>query len=254
MNESNMNSALGSAEEFGGLQYIPPLPSSAISEALAKAQGEFSPVLRDKTVTVTMRSGGKYTFSYAPLESILHAVKSALSKHGLSLTQAMVVQDGKDYVETTLRHSSGQSISNRIPLFVKDEGPQAYGSALTYARRYGVTLLLCVSADDDDDGNAAEGNSAETTKARQQPSVNVPEGRPAQPVGFAEAKVLADKFRAALDSEIDGKVYEVHQEANKDQDLYIAAGQQLKPAQRAAIKAAIERVRNPNTNREGVAA
>lgn len=235
MNESNMGAVFGSAEEFGGLQYVPPLPSSAISEALAKAQGEFSPVLRDKTVTVTMRSGGKYTFSYAPLESILHAVKSALSKNGLSLTQAMVVQDGKDYVETTLRHASGQSISNRIPLFVKDEGPQAYGSALTYARRYGVTLLLCVSADDDDDGNAAEGHSAETTKSRE-PST--------------AAKLLASNFKAALKARIDGKVFEVHQAHNADQELYLEAWQMLTPAERRDIKAAVERVKNPNTNRE----
>lgn len=213
-----------------------------ISAALAAAQGEFGAVIRDKTVSVTMRSGGKYTFSYAPLESILHAVKPALSKNGLALTQAMVVHEGKDFVETTLRHSSGQSISNRIPLFVKEEGPQAYGSALTYARRYGVTLLLCVSADDDDDGNAAEGNSAETTKV-------APEGRPATPQNYAKAKELADKFREALKTGVDGRVYEIHQEANKDQDLYLAASQQLKTAEKNAIKGAVERVRVPNSNR-----
>jgi ERF superfamily protein len=234
MNETAMP-AFGPAEEFGGLQYVTPHPSSAISEALAKAQGDFGPVLRDKTVIVTMRSGGKYTFSYAPLESILHAVKPALSKNGLSLTQAMVVHEGKDFVETTLRHASGQTISNRIPLFVKEEGPQAYGSALTYARRYGVTLLLCISADDDDDGNAAEGNTAETQKSRE-PSTS--------------AKLLASSFKAALKAGIDGKVNEVHQANNADQELYLEAWQLLTPAERREIKAAIERVKNPNTNRQ----
>lgn len=214
-----------------------------LSEALAKAQGEFTQVVRDKTVTVLMKSGGKYTFSYAPLESILHAVNPALSKNGLALTQAMVVADGKDYVETTLRHASGQFINNRIPVFVKDDGPQAYGSGLTYARRYGVTLLLCVSADDDDDGNAAEGNSADVHAARP---------RPANPVNYAEAKKLADKFVEALKTGIDGRVYQIHLGANGNQDLYLAASQQLKPAQRTEIKAAVERVRVPNTNRAPV--
>lgn len=204
-----------------------------IAGALAAAQGEFGPVLRDKTVTVTMKSGGKYTFSYAPLESILHAVKPALSKNALSLTQAMVVVDGKDFVETTLRHASGQTLANRIPLFVKDDGPQAYGSALTYARRYGVTLLLCISADDDDDGNAAEGNSAEH-KARE-PST--------------AAKLLASNFKAALKTGIDGRVFDVHQGANADQELYSEAWGLLDARERREIKAAIERVRVPNTNR-----
>jgi hypothetical protein len=192
------------------------------------------PVVRDKTVSVTMRSGGKYTFSYAPLESILHSVKPALSKNGLSLTQAMVTNHGKEYVETTLRHSSGESICNRIPLFVKDEGPQAYGSALTYARRYGVTLLLCVSADDDDDGNAAEGNSAETTKSRE-PST--------------AAKLLASNFKAALKTGIDGRIFDVHQTNNGNQELYLEAWGMLDSKERKDIKAAIERVRVPNTNR-----
>jgi len=206
--------------------------SKDISAALAAAQGDFGAVTRDKTVTVTMKSGGKYTFSYAPLESILHAVKPALSKNGLSLTQAMIVIDGKDYVETTLRHASGQTISNRIPLFVKDDGPQAYGSALTYARRYGVTLLLCISADDDDDGNAAEGNSAEQ-KLKE---------------ASTAAKLLASSFKAALKVG-DKKVSEVHESANRDQELYNEAWGLLDSKERREIKAAVERIRVPNTNR-----
>lgn len=130
-----------------------------LAEALAKAQGEFDPIRRERTVTVTMKSGGKYTFSYAPLEVILRATLPALASNGLAISQA-VVDDG---VETTLYHSSGQRLSNRVKIFA-GEGPQAYGSALTYARRYGVTLLLCVCADDDDDANAAEGNSVQVQK------------------------------------------------------------------------------------------
>lgn len=206
--------------------------ANALSEALAKAQGEFAPILRDKTVTVTMKSGGKYTFSYAPLESILHSVAPSLSKNGLALTQAMIVVDGKDFVETTLRHSSGQSISNRIPLFVRDDGPQAYGSALTYARRYGVTLLLCVSADDDDDGNAAEGNQADTMKESQRRG-------PSQDA----IRALAQRFRVAYESGDDERMLEVHTSANPDQELYKAAWVLLSATMRSGLKGGIERAR-----------
>lgn len=216
-------------EDAGYAEPAPSMPTSKLHEALAKAQGEFAPVIRDKTVTVTMKSGGKYTFSYAPLESILHAVAPALSKNGLALTQAMEVIDGKDYVETTLRHSSGQSICNRIPLFVSNEGAQAYGSALTYARRYGVTLLLCISADDDDDGNAAEGNQA-TTHASRGPSQDAIKG-------------LAQRFREAHAAGIDGRMLEVHDSANSEQDLYKAAWVLLSSSMRADLKAGIERAR-----------
>lgn len=217
-------------ENVGFAELVPALPTSKLSDALAKAQGEFAQVTRDKTVTVTMKSGGKYTFSYAPLESILHAVAPALSKHGLALTQAMVVIDGKDYVETTLRHSSGQSISNRIPLFVRDDGPQAYGSALTYARRYGVTLLLCISADDDDDGNAAEGNQATTHAKRGAGS-------------HEDTRGLAARFRAAFEADLDGPMLELHEEANKNQELYEVAWALLPSNMRARIKLGIEKAK-----------
>lgn len=210
-----------------------PLPTSKLHDALAKAQGEFASITRDKTVTVRMKAGGTYTFSYAPLESILHAVIPALSKNALALTQAMQVIDGKDYVETTLRHASGQSISNRIPLFVHDSGAQAYGSALTYARRYGVTLLLCVSADDDDDGNAAEGNQATTHAKRPQ------ERGPSQ----EETHALAARFKTAFDADLDMPMLELHEEANKNQEMYEVAWALLPSNVRARIKLGIEKAK-----------
>lgn len=135
---------------------------ASLAAALAKAQAEFDVIRRDRTVTVTTRAGDKYTFAYAPLETILRAVAPSLAKHALALSQGIAVaENAAEYVETTLYHESGQHISNRVRVIVKAEGAQAYGSALTYARRYGVTLLLGLCADDDDDANAAEGNSAE---------------------------------------------------------------------------------------------
>lgn len=226
--------------DAGFAEPAPSLPTSKLADALAKAQGEFAQVTRDKTVTVTMKSGGKYTFSYAPLESILHAVAPALSKHGLALTQAMVVIANKDYVETTLRHSSGQSISNSIPLFVRDDGPQAYGSALTYARRYGVTLLLCISADDDDDGNAAEGNQATTHAQRGGGSQD-------------QVRALAKRFRDVFTADIDMPMLELHEEVNANQDLYQSAWALIPSNERARIKLGIEKAKCAREGRPYVA-
>lgn len=219
-----------------------PLPLSKIATALAKAQGEFEPITRDKTVTVVMKTGGRYTFSYAPLESILHAVTPALSANGLALTQALVFRNDKEYVETTLRHTSGEILQNYIPLFIKEDGPQAYGSALTYARRYGVTLLLCVAADNDEDGNGAEGNDA-TPEEQQRNAASKKQQAD-------RATALANKFKEAHKTGLDGRIYEVHLEANADQELYGQAWRLISASVRSDIKAAIERVKVPNTNRE----
>jgi hypothetical protein len=205
-----------------------PKQQSQLSEALAKAQGTFGQLRRDKTVKVRMKSGGEYSFSYAPLESILKAVMPSLTANGLSLTQSTGTVADKEFVRTQLRHASGETIENNTKILVADSGPQAYGSALTYARRYGITLLLCICADDDDDGNAAEGNEAQENLA---------------------AKLLASQFQVALKTGIDGRMQDVHKSANADQELYQAAWKLLSSAERREIKAALERVKTPNTNR-----
>jgi hypothetical protein len=193
--------------------------------ALAAAQGAFEQIRRDKSVTVTMKSGGKYSFNYAPLESILRAVTPALSKHGLALTQATkALESGKEFVETTLRHASGEVLTNVIPIFVRDDGPQAYGSALTYARRYGVTLLLCISADDDDDGNAAEGNSAEVTKQ--------PQHKPRD----KRATDYVKRFNDAFEVGIDQAIIDLNQELQEDTDLYREVWGMLPSGMRRQIK------------------
>jgi hypothetical protein len=202
--------------------------------ALAAAQGEFEPIKRDKSVTVTMKSGGKYSFSYAPLESILHAVTPALSRHGLSLTQATTaLESGKEFVETTLRHASGETLKNMIPIFVRDDGPQAYGSALTYARRYGVTLLLCISADDDDDGNAAEGNSAEVTRQSQ----------PAPRSSNSKAREYVKRFNDAFEVGIDQAVIDLNHELQEDTDLYREVWGMLPSGMRRQIKELVDRAK-----------
>ena len=195
-----------------------------LAAALAIAQGAFDPVHRSKVVTVTMKSGGKYTFAYAPLEAILSAVVPALSANGLSLTQGVIGSENGPYVETTLLHSSGQKISNRVAVFHSGDGAQAYGSGLTYARRYGVTLLLCVCADDDDDGNAAEGNTVQVNK---EPVPRGPDPR---------VKQYVDRLNKAFEVGIDGPVLSIVEELSEDQELKIAVWGKLPSGMRAQIK------------------
>lgn len=215
--------------------------SRGIAEALSRAQAEFASIRRERTVTVTMKSGGKYTFAYAPLEVILRATSPALAKHGLALTQAVV----EDCVETTLMHSTG-SLSNRVKIINQDGGAQAYGSALTYARRYGITLLLCVCADDDDDANAAEGNTTETVSR----DLHSPKGDLGKNVPVEKARQVAMEMLAIIDKPAaDGDHDEVrkgmealdfHERVlNVDEDLYVAVGEQLTAAKKNAWKGLI---------------
>lgn len=96
---------------------------------------------------------------YADLGAVWDAVKPALKEQGLAVSQFPDHIGQEPALTTMLIHASGQWISGTYPLMVtdKEHTPQGYGSALTYARRYGLSAVLGVIADTDDDGNAASG-------------------------------------------------------------------------------------------------
>ncbi len=146
--------------------------SEAINElaaALAKAQSAFPAIDKKRTAKIPMKAGGQYTYQYADLADVLKACLPELAKNGLSITQLPTATS----LVTILMHSSGQHIGSEMPLLYFDK-VQETGSLLTYLRRYSITALIGVHADEDEDGNIA--NNAEPPKARPQPSGKMPEG------------------------------------------------------------------------------
>ena len=122
--------------------------SSDIKE-LAAALIEF----HKQAPKLTMDSDNPFFKSrYASLYTILDTYTPTLVKCGLAVYQAPFM----DSLETYLIHTSGQYVMSSTPIRSKDpSNPQAIGSAITYARRYGLAAILSIAADPDDDGNAA---------------------------------------------------------------------------------------------------
>lgn len=119
-----------------------------ISAALVKAQRAFEPA-RKTAKNPHFRS------QYAALDVCVDAVLPALNDNGIALVQQTHECADGVIVETLFIHESGEQISAgklHVPAIKQD--PQAYGSALTYARRYSL-LAACGIAPEDDDGNAA---------------------------------------------------------------------------------------------------
>jgi ERF superfamily len=100
---------------------------------------------------------------YADLSSVVAAIKPALIANELWFRQVNHERDGGVCVETIVGHSSGGEISFGT-LFVpaSKNDAQAYGSALTYARRYSLQTAFGVCPEDDD-GNAAVTHSKAQT-------------------------------------------------------------------------------------------
>jgi hypothetical protein len=115
--------------------------------ALAAAQMEMGKALKDST-------NPAFKSKYADLASVMDACLPALNKHGIAVFQPTVDDDSGRYVKTILAHASGETVECRVPLIVSKNDMQGYGSAVTYARRYGLMGMAGI-APEDDDGNAA---------------------------------------------------------------------------------------------------
>lgn len=97
---------------------------------------------------------------YADLSSVREAVLPVFLAQGIAVTQgAAIGQAGYVAVVTQFSHVSGQWMRSRVEVpYQESKGmniAQAYGSALSYARRYALSAMACVIAEDDDGNGAA---------------------------------------------------------------------------------------------------
>jgi hypothetical protein len=119
-----------------------------IAGALVKFQASVSKVAKEA-------NNPFFKKKYASLANILDTIQKPLSECGLAISQ---FPDG-DALTTIIVHSdSGEWMeSSYVMPVVKQNDPQAMGSAITYARRYALGSILNLNIDDDDDGEKAMG-------------------------------------------------------------------------------------------------
>lgn len=128
------------------------MTKAKIFAALVKAQKGFAPALKTST-------NPHFRSKYADLAACVEAVIDSLNENGIFLSQPVRESDGGVTVETVFLHESGEQFSAGmvyVPASKRDA--HGYGSALTYARRYGL-MSACGIAPEDDDGNHATRSS-----------------------------------------------------------------------------------------------
>jgi hypothetical protein len=114
-----------------------------IAKALAAAQMEMGKALKQS-------QNPAFRSKYADLGNVMDACMPALNKNGIAVVQTM----RDETVVTMLIHESGETLECPVPLLVGKRDMQGLGSAITYARRYGLMAMAGI-APEDDDGNAA---------------------------------------------------------------------------------------------------
>jgi hypothetical protein len=157
----------------------------ALAKALAGAQAELEDAKKDAV-------NPHFKNKYSSLSSVRAELRRVLPKYGLATPQTTRPHgDAGVCVVTWLVHESGEWIRGELFVPVGKKDAQGFGSALTYARRYGLVTITGISADDDDAEEAVKPSAngkPETAKAT-------------KPGSDAAEKRLADAMRAATSTD-----------------------------------------------------
>lgn len=125
-----------------------------LAKAMLEVQKVIRPACKDKMNSFTQSR-------YATLRSVVGACSEALINAGIWVTQypVPVKGDGSQLgLVTKLVHvESGEWQESLICMPLVKADPQAYGSALTYARRYGLSSMVGLVTEDDDANTACKG-------------------------------------------------------------------------------------------------
>lgn len=151
---------------------------AAYLSALAEMQAELPAAARKGT--------GHNNKKYARFEDIIEAIKESMQKHGFSLTFRIDQSQGdKVRITGVLGHRDGHSEQTDIVLSADNSGAknavQAWGSSVSYGKRYVAVTLLGIATEDDDDGQAggsagpiSEEQATELMQLLQQHEADIP--------------------------------------------------------------------------------
>lgn len=117
-----------------------------IYPAIIALQSQMETIKRDKKV-----SAGKYSFNYAPLDSIMETMKPLFKVNGLAIIQAV----DSERLTSRLIHTSGEWIESETFLNKDHANMQGFGGEVTFKRRYALSALIGLVSDDDNDAPKA---------------------------------------------------------------------------------------------------
>jgi hypothetical protein len=157
-------------------------------------------------------------YKYAPLQEFTGTIRSAFSKHGLLMMQPIVLFEGKQYIKTLIYHVSCEEpiCESMVPVdpYASTvnhlQNGQKIGAGITYARKYAIQAILCLSTDeaslDLDDismvqevsQNATNSKSRKTVPTKKEtatPSKEEEEAKKKDPRYIAAMSAIRETFR-----------------------------------------------------------
>lgn len=134
---------------------------------MLKAREKFPPLARNGF-------NPAFKSNYACLDDVYECVLEICAQHGLNISTANWFVEGKPCCITSVTHKAGGFRQSAFP--IADPSPQKVGGTMTYAQRYQICSLLGIQAEDDDDGNTAQGVKTKNGKASAKPAETAASG------------------------------------------------------------------------------
>lgn len=165
-----------------------------IYAALSAFQGELKPMEKNGHVNYQKKtSEGEVDFRYTTLDKIMETIYPLLAKHGLTVRHEVTGEDKGRGIEAILVHETykivevkkntsrtfdgtkeeEESIDTReeniirsgvIKISLEASDMKDVGTAITYARRYTLTMVLGIASEDDKDAPIREESSKNAQK------------------------------------------------------------------------------------------
>ena len=81
---------------------------------------------------------------FADINAVLETIMPVLNKHGIAVTQLPTMDNGMQILHTKLFNidKPEEFIEAKTPMIMTKNDAQAYGSSLTYCRRYSLVSML----------------------------------------------------------------------------------------------------------------
>lgn len=170
--------------------------ADTLLDALAQAAGAMDNPKFDST-------NPHFRSKFASLAACEAVVRPRLADHGVMYRQTCARDDGGSWL-VTIAYGKGEEVEmSRVPLVIVGSDPQKQGSALTYAKRYGLCAAFGLAGEEDDDGNAA----TEATRGAQKPRKQQPRASTSTPPkpqqASTEAPVASDGDAALSADDMD---------------------------------------------------
>lgn len=141
------------------------MTTDTLINALVKAQQEIDHIVQDA-------KNPFFKSDYATLKAVFDSVKKPLNDNNIYIQQVSHPCDDGVMVETIFYGHGGSMNTGRVHIPAAKTDPQAYGSALSYAKRYSLLMACGIATKNEDD---------DAEKAMQRTSKTVTKKEPTKP-------------------------------------------------------------------------